>query len=135
MSKILRVNTLIFCIIGTFFGQTVFAMEQTFYKWEDKDGSTHYTLSPPPKGMKSLGKMKTYRDFSPNLHHSMPPRETTKTDKTAHDQSDEKNTTPTGIPEVVPQPQIIRPIIPQVPASQLPLTIKQNGREYLPLPR
>lgn len=36
----------------------------TFYKWVDRNGTTHYTLTPPPKGSKSLGKMQTYRDFS-----------------------------------------------------------------------
>lgn len=36
----------------------------TFYKWVDKNGSTHYTLTPPPKGVKSLGKMQTYNDYT-----------------------------------------------------------------------
>ena len=35
---------------------------QTFHKWVDKDGSTHYTLTPPPPHAKPVGKVPTYSD-------------------------------------------------------------------------
>lgn len=33
---------------------------QQYYKWMDKNGSTHYTTTPPPKGAKRLDKVATY---------------------------------------------------------------------------
>lgn len=33
---------------------------QQYYKWMDKSGSTHYTMTPPPKGAKHLNKVSTY---------------------------------------------------------------------------
>lgn len=33
---------------------------QPYYKWIDAKGSTHYTLTPPPKGAKKQGKVETY---------------------------------------------------------------------------
>lgn len=143
MKKNLRFNLILCGMMSVFFSQSAVAMEQTFYKWEDKEGSTHYTLTPPPKGAKSLGKMQTYRDFSPSPHRLMPQQESHKVDvpeeqKNENEQSGEQNNSTSPVPSTpstTPQMPIMRPIVPQVPASQLPLTIKQNGREYVPLPR
>ena len=33
---------------------------QSFYKWVDAQGSTHYTLTPPPKSGQNMGQVKTY---------------------------------------------------------------------------
>lgn len=33
---------------------------QPYYKWIDAKGSTHYTLTAPPKGAKKQGKVETY---------------------------------------------------------------------------
>ncbi|HDG7210384.1 DUF4124 domain-containing protein [Acinetobacter nosocomialis] len=33
---------------------------EQYYKWVDKNGSTHYTTTPPPKGAKHLNKVSTY---------------------------------------------------------------------------
>lgn len=33
---------------------------QDFYKWVDAQGSTHYTLTPPPKSVQNMGQVKTY---------------------------------------------------------------------------
>lgn len=35
---------------------------QNFYKWVDKNGSTHYTLTPPPANAKTVGQVPTYSD-------------------------------------------------------------------------
>lgn len=35
---------------------------QKFHKWVDKNGSTHYTLTPPPTNAKRLGQIATYDD-------------------------------------------------------------------------
>lgn len=55
-------------LFGTLLGlsalSTATFANDTFYKWVDAKGSTHYTQTPPPKGAKSLGTMKTYRDYS-----------------------------------------------------------------------
>lgn len=135
-------------VVGTMMlmlcSQASFAMEQTFYKWEDKEGSTHYTLTPPPKGAKSLGKMQTYRDFSPSPQRLIPPQNAEQINVPAEQQGESNsteqqntnnaNTLPALAP--MPQAQMIRPVFQQsVPPSQLPVTIKQNGREYIPLPR
>ena len=36
------------------------AMAQQYYKWVDQKGSTHYTVTPPPKSAKHKGKINTY---------------------------------------------------------------------------
>lgn len=33
---------------------------EQYYKWVDNTGSTHYTTTPPPKGSKKQGQVKTY---------------------------------------------------------------------------
>jgi hypothetical protein len=33
---------------------------QSFYKWIDAQGSTHYTLTPPPKSAQNMGQVKTH---------------------------------------------------------------------------
>ena len=40
------------------FNTALFA--QTYYKWVDHNGSTHYTKTPPPKNSKNLGQVETY---------------------------------------------------------------------------
>ncbi|WP_213069927.1 DUF4124 domain-containing protein [Acinetobacter soli] len=37
---------------------------QSYYKWIDAQGSTHYTKTPPPKGAKKQGKVDTYSSTS-----------------------------------------------------------------------
>lgn len=37
-------------------------MAQNFYKWVDRNGSTHYTTTPPPKNAKTLSTVATYQD-------------------------------------------------------------------------
>ncbi|VTX77164.1 Uncharacterised protein [Acinetobacter junii] len=45
------------------FSNSTFA--QQYYKWVDKNGSTHYTTTPPPKGAKRLDKVSTYGASQP----------------------------------------------------------------------
>lgn len=144
MKKIVIIQSIIGLMMSMAYSQTSLAMEQTFYKWESKDGSTHYTLTPPPKGAKSLGKMQTYRDFSPSPQRLMPPQNAEQINVPTEQQGESNstelhntnnaNTLPALAP--MPQAQMIRPVFQQgVPLSQQPVTIKQNGREYIPLPR
>ena len=37
---------------------------QNFYKWTDKNGSTHYTRTPPPNSAKKVSKVTTYSDYT-----------------------------------------------------------------------
>jgi cytoskeletal protein RodZ len=37
---------------------------QSFYKWVDSKGSTHYTTTAPPQNAKKIGKVSTYKDSS-----------------------------------------------------------------------
>ncbi|MFV8194035.1 DUF4124 domain-containing protein [Acinetobacter soli] len=41
---------------------------QSYYKWIDAQGSTHYTKTPPPEGAKKQGKVDTY---SSQPHHHL----------------------------------------------------------------
>ena len=59
------------------FSNSTFA--QQYYKWVDKNGSTHYTTTPPPKGAKRLDKVSTYgassttsESFSKDKEDAMP---------------------------------------------------------------
>lgn len=90
----------------------------TYYKWVGKDGSTHYTLTPPPKGAKALGKMETYRDYSPS-YTSPTSTNTTTPSQTAPSSTDGNSTQAMPMPEPVAEPQIQY----------------QPGKEYIPLPR
>ncbi|WP_250752593.1 DUF4124 domain-containing protein [Acinetobacter modestus] len=35
---------------------------QNFYKWVDENGSTHYSVTPPPSNAKKLGSVSTYQN-------------------------------------------------------------------------
>lgn len=56
---------------------------QSYYKWIDAQGSTHYTRTPPPKGVKKRGKVDTYSSTSSTSpatsNHTTPPTATTNT--------------------------------------------------------
>lgn len=51
-----------FCAFGLI---TSFTNAQTYYKWTDASGSTHYTKTPPPKNSKHKGKVETYGAHTP----------------------------------------------------------------------
>lgn len=55
MSTFKSTFCLLFC--GLFIQPVV---AQDFYKWIDKNGTTHYTKNPPPKGAKSVDSVNTY---------------------------------------------------------------------------
>ena len=48
----------IFCLTMAMQSSYIFA--QDFYKWVDKNGTTNYTKTPPPKGARSVGSVNTY---------------------------------------------------------------------------
>jgi cytoskeletal protein RodZ len=43
---------------------------QSFYKWVDSKGSTHYTTTAPPQNAKKIGKVSTYKDSSTSTEPS-----------------------------------------------------------------
>ena len=53
-------------VLGCIATTPVVAAEKNFYKWVDKNGSTHYTTTPPPSTAKRLGKVETYDDQPSN---------------------------------------------------------------------
>lgn len=102
----------------------------TFYKWVDQNGSTHYTLTPPPKNAKSLGKMKTYRDFSYPItqiqqEHNNPSQ--------SSQPSQYSNESPQSKPSITSQmpTQSAPNTVPQQPNTQKPA--KQG--QFIPLPK
>ncbi|USP40003.1 DUF4124 domain-containing protein [Acinetobacter sp. XS-4] len=54
---------------------------QQYYKWMDKNGSTHYTTTPPPKSAKHLNKVSTYGSQS-SVKNLTPTSEQQPQDKT-----------------------------------------------------
>ena len=68
-------------------------MAQSFYKWVDQHGSTHYTTTPPPKNAKKLSKVDTY-------HHPQS-KATTPTQPSNPNQ----NTSPQAAPNQMDQQQ------------------------------
>ncbi|WP_298142084.1 DUF4124 domain-containing protein [uncultured Acinetobacter sp.] len=68
-------------------------MAQSFYKWVDQHGSTHYTTTPPPKNAKKLSKVDTY-------HHPQ-----SKATKPAQPSNQNPNTPPQTAPNQMDQQQ------------------------------
>lgn len=52
------------------------ASAETFYKWVDKDGSTHYTQTPPTKKGAKATKKVFIDDMAPLRQRRMPPTRT-----------------------------------------------------------
>ena len=50
---------------------------QDFYKWVDANGSTHYTLSPPPHNTKKLGSISTYQNTAEQPRKNVNPPQPT----------------------------------------------------------
>ncbi len=55
---------------------------EQYYKWVDKNGSTHYTTTPPPKGAKHLNKVSTY-GTQPKTDKAVPEAANAMQEKTA----------------------------------------------------
>lgn len=87
---------------------------QQYYKWMDKNGSTHYTTTPPPKSAKHLNKVSTYGSQS-SVKNSTPPPEQQSQDKTdkvvqeATNVAQEKNAPAVAIPPVASTPSTPTP--------------------------
>lgn len=54
----MKLSTILVAVVATV--ATHSAMASDFYRWVDKNGTTHYTQTPPPKGAKLVGKTETY---------------------------------------------------------------------------
>lgn len=54
----MKLSTIMLAVLATVVTHS--AMASTYYRWVDKNGSTHYTKTPPPKGGKLVGKTETY---------------------------------------------------------------------------
>ena len=77
---------------------------QNFYKWVDKNGSTHYTLSPPPAYAKKITKVRTYYDqVSPSLVTA--PQQTTPNTEAQNSARNTTTTTEIGQRITLPPPQ------------------------------
>jgi len=87
---------------------------QQYYKWLDKNGSTHYTTTPPPKSAKHLNKVSTYGSQS-SVKNSTPSPEQQSQDKTdkvvqeATNVAQEKNAPAAAVPPAVPTPSATTP--------------------------
>lgn len=55
----MKLSTAMIAVLATAI-TTHSAMATDFYRWVDKNGTTHYTKTPPPKGGKLVGKTETY---------------------------------------------------------------------------
>ncbi len=82
---------------------------QQYYKWMDKNGSTHYTTTPPPKSAKHLNKVSTYGSQSSVKNSTSSPEQQPqdKTDKVVHDATNvaqEKNAPAAAVPPVASAP-------------------------------
>ncbi len=82
---------------------------EQYYKWVDKNGSTHYTTTPPPKGAKHLNKVSTYGTQpsvkNPTSNTEQPAQ--TKTDKAvpeAANATQEKTAPAVAAPPAAPAP-------------------------------
>lgn len=78
---------------------------QQYYKWMDKNGSTHYTTTPPPKSAKHLNKVSTYgsQSFVKNSTPSSEQQSQDKTDKVVQEATNvaqEKNPPAVAVPPV-----------------------------------
>lgn len=80
---------------------------EQYYKWVDKNGSTHYTTTPPPKGTKHLNRVSTYGTQPPVKNSTPNPEQQAqdKTDKavpTSANAVQEKNAPATAVPPAAP---------------------------------
>lgn len=87
---------------------------QQYYKWMDKNGSTHYTTTPPPKSAKHLNKVSTYgsQSFVKNSAPSSEQQSQDKTDKVVQEATNvaqEKNAPAVAIPPVASTPSTPTP--------------------------
>lgn len=82
---------------------------QNFYKWVDKNGSTHYTVTPPPANAKRVANVETYNDTP---RYTSAPQQTAPAEQAPQEQAPEAQpATPQqqSIPEVPPPTHIPLP--------------------------
>ena len=67
---------------------------QNFYKWVDSKGTTHYTQTPPPKGAKTTGQVRTFAGPA-----------TTQIQERTDTPVQQQNETPNNVPVQTPEQQ------------------------------
>lgn len=95
---------------------------QHFYKWVDKNGSTHYTLTPPPKNAKKQGRIFTIND-TPSGSQYRPPSSVPENASTT-------DTTPTTTNPNIPSADQPTNVVP----APVPTSTTANKGEHLALP-
>ncbi|MFB2579013.1 MULTISPECIES: DUF4124 domain-containing protein [unclassified Acinetobacter] len=95
---------------------------QSFYKWVDASGSTHYTTTPPPKNARKQGVVNTIND-TPSGTNYRPSVATP---------APENNTTAT--PESITTTPAAEPTRSDLPAVALPPNAPVNKGERMALP-
>ncbi|WP_373867817.1 DUF4124 domain-containing protein [Acinetobacter guerrae] len=80
---------------------------EQYYKWVDSKGSTHYTTTPPPKGSKKQGQVKTYG------HSQHPVQNNEQNQKNTENNSKNQPSAPnTNTPQVItPKPEQTAPSV------------------------
>lgn len=63
--QMIKTLTSLSAIAGIFLLSTTTTFAKEYYKWIDRNGSTHYSATPPPKSAKSRGKIDTHGYYSP----------------------------------------------------------------------
>lgn len=82
-----------------------YANAQSFYKWVDSNGSTHYTKTPPPKHVKKQGQVETYGFNVSTSNHSASTAPTDgSSQQTTEQPKSEQNTVSTPPVESAPTP-------------------------------
>lgn len=77
------------------------AHAQNFYKWVDKNGSTHYTVTPPPANAKRVGNVATYNDTP---RYTSAPQQAAPAEQAPQEQAPEAQPTPAQQPSNVEVP-------------------------------
>lgn len=104
-------------------GLTSASYAQHFYKWVDKNGSTHYTLTPPPKNAKKQGRIFTIND-TPSGSQYRPPSAVPENASTTDNTPTQNN------PNI---PSADQPVA-NVPSVPVPTSTTARKGEHLALP-
>lgn len=96
---------------------------QSFYKWVDAQGSTHYTLTPPPKSVQNMGQVKTYDGPPPPAPTPAPVENQSNAPVSAQETS------------LLPNLATMNPVeLPTTPNNTQTPIQKSPNKTYIPLP-
>lgn len=85
--------------LSSFLLTSTITQAQSFHKWVDQNGSTHYTLTPPPANAKKVSQVATYSD---RTTYTAP---TTEEAKPNNQNTENTNQTPTNERTTTSEPQ------------------------------